>query len=292
MGARVSTGLIRRVLLGVVVVLLIIVLVRYAGLGQSSEKTKLSLKLDKIVRVDTEPLVSCAAIAAQHPLVILAIGQANAGNHGARAADADVPIALIADGKCIMAVDPLPGGTGTGGSIWYRLPRHLAKLMPQKSHRPIVISVLAVDATGIDEWIDEASPIRAHLAQQIKAMQTLGLAPQLVLLQQGEADARNGTTESTYAAGLDKLASILDQAGVTVPLVVALSTVCRSEPNAAIRNAIEAKVAANPRFIIGPDTDYDIHAGLRSDKCHFSAEGLNRAAQLWSQTLAPLVTEP
>lgn len=291
MSAQVSTGIIRRVLLVAAVVLLIIVLGRYAGFGLPSEKTRLSLKLDKIVRVDTEPVVSCANIAARRPIVILALGQSNAANHGARAGDTDVPIALIADGKCIMAVDPLPGATGAGGSIWYRLPRHFARL-ERGGHRPIVISVLAVDATAIDEWTNDVSPIRAHLQQQLKSMQVLGLAPQLVLWQQGEADARDGTTQSAYSAGLDKMAGILDQNGVSAPIIVALSTVCRSEPNDAIRSAIEAKVASNPRFKLGPDTDYDIHPGLRSDKCHFSAEGLDRAAQLWAATIAPLLIQP
>jgi hypothetical protein len=95
-----------------------------------------------------------------------------------------------------------------------------------------------------------------------------------------------------YAEGLDKLAGMLDQAGVSAPIVVALSTVCRSEPNETIRGAIESKVANTPRFIMGPDTDYDIHAGLRSDKCHFSAEGLDRAAQLWAGVIAPLLAKP
>jgi Carbohydrate esterase, sialic acid-specific acetylesterase len=291
MHARVSTGRIRRALLVAAVILLIIALGRYAGLGQPSERTKLSLKLDKIVRVDTEPVVSCATIAAQHPIVILALGQSNAANHGARAADTDVPIALIADGKCIMAVDPLPGGTGVGGSIWYRLPRHLSQLI-QPRHRPVVISVLGVDATAIDEWTNEASPIRAQLIRQLQSMRSVELAPQLVLWQQGESDAKNGTTESAYADELDKLAGILDQAGVNAPIVAALSTVCRSDPNDAIRHAIETKAASNPRFKLGPDTDYDIHAGLRSNKCHFSTEGLDRAAQLWAATIAPLVASP
>lgn len=282
---------IRRGLLIMLLVLLAIVLARYAGLGRPSEKTRLSLKLEKIVHLDTEPVVSCAAIAAQHPIVILALGQSNAGNHGARGIDADIPITLIADGKCVMAADPLPGSTGTSGSIWYRLPRHLVQLLPTSPKRPIVVSVLGVDSTSIAEWTDETSPLRERLAQQVKSMQTLGLAPQLVLWQQGESDAKYGTSEIVFNVGLDKLAGVFDQAKINAPIVLALSTVCRNNPNEIIRNAMETKVATNPRFKLGPDTDYDIHAGLRNDKCHFSTEGLDRAAQLWAEAIAPLVMQ-
>ena len=282
-------GLIRWILFGIALVFLAIFLLRFTSFDKLSDKTKLSLKLDKIVRVDTETVISCEALAAQKPIVILALGQSNAGNHGARAADTDVPIALIADGKCIMAVDPLPGATGIAGSIWYRLPRHFAKLQPR---RPIVLSVLAVEATTIGEWTDEKSALRERLSQHLKAMQGVKLAPNLVLWQQGEADAIVGTTEADYAAGLDRLAGIFDQEKIKAPIVLALSTVCRTDPSTKIRTAIEGKVASDSRFKQGPDTDYDIYEGMRIKNCHFSAEGLDRAAQLWAGTIASFAPFP
>lgn len=276
-------GLIRKILLGIALVILAIFLLRSIGVGKFSEQNMLALKLNKIVHVETEAVVSCEALAAQKPLVILALGQSNAGNHGARAADTDVPIALISDGKCIMAVDPLPGATGVAGSIWYRLPRHFAKL---QSRRPIVLSVLAVEATTIGEWTDEKSLLRERLSQHLKSMQGVKLPPNFVLWQQGEADAIVGTSEEDYSTGLDKLAGIFEQEKIKAPIVLALSTVCRTEPSTRIRGAIEDKVASDRRFKLGPDTDYDIFEGLRIKNCHFSAEGVDRAAQLWAGTIA------
>ncbi len=277
---------INRSLLLLFVILMVTLIAHFTGIGRSSENSKLAIKLEKIIRVDAEAVISCEKLAAQKPIVILALGQSNAANHGARGIDADVPVALIADGKCTMAVDPLPGGTGLGGSIWYRLPRHFAKLEPQ---RPIVMSVLAVDTTSIAEWTNDKSLLRERLSQQIKSMQAVGLAPKFVLWQQGEADAIMGTSQADYSTGLDNLAGIFDQEKITAPIVLALSTVCRTEPNSMIRAAIEDKVAANRRFQLGPDTDYDIHEGLRSKKCHFSTEGLDRAAQLWANTITSLI---
>jgi len=249
-------------------------------------RSGLRTKLDQLVQVGNQPMMACDGIAAQRPIVILALGQSNAANLGASTPSGGPPINLIADGKCFMAIDPLPGSSGDGGSIWYRLAHRLPALGLQ---RTIVVSVLGVDATSIDDWTATQSPLRERLVLQLKSMQTAGLAPELILWQQGEADARAATTEQVYSAGLDKLAVILEQAGSRAPIFLARSTVCRSDPNAAVRTAIEAKAQSNGRFRLGPDTDTLVGADLRRDGCHFSGQGLDRAAQLWAVTLAPAV---
>jgi hypothetical protein len=217
--------------------------------------------------------------------VILALGQSNAANHGEKANAADVPVLLIADNKCILAANPLPGSTGSGGSIWYRLPHYWLTLGRQ---RPLVLSVMGIDATSIADWTEDKSPLRQHLTDRVKSMKTLGLLPQFILWQQGEADARLGTTSEAYIAGLSKLAIALSQAGSDAPIVMAYSTVCHSAPNAGIRAAINSKVAQNSRFKIGPDTDTMIDMSSRFDGCHFSAKGLDHAAQLWAAVIAQL----
>lgn len=254
------------------------------GCGERAfDKVALEAKLGQIARVGAEQRVSCASIAAQRPLVVLVIGQSNAANHGVLAQGAAQPVVLVAEGQCILAVDPLPGGTGRGASIWQRLPQYFSRLEPQ---RPLVMAVMGVDATSIEDWVGENSPLGGRLENQVKSMRALDLMPHLILWQQGEADARLGTTAAAYGAGLDKLAQILEQAGSNAPIVMARSTVCRSSPYAAVRYAIEAKAASNPRFRLGPDTDTLLEADLRQDGCHLSAQGLDRAAELWASTIA------
>lgn len=236
---------------------------------QAVKQTALLAKLDQIVKVTREPILDCAEIAAKNPLVILALGQSNAANHGERTKTPQTPVTLIADGKCVMATDPLPGSTGRGGSIWSRL------------KGPLLISVMGIDATSISEWTAEQSPLRQRLATHIATMKTLGLTPKVILWQQGEADAQLGTTAAAYAAELQKLADTLAQAGTDAPIIMALSTVCRSNANHAIRTAIITQATHNKRFKVGPDTDTLNKDLLRADGCHFSASGLDQAAQLW-----------
>lgn len=113
-------------------------------------------------------------------------------------------------------------------------------------------------------------------------MKAVNLLPQVILWQQGEADAKLGTTSAAYLAGLDRLEATIALAGADAVIVAALSTVCRSPPDLAIRAAIVAKAENSHRFQVGPDTDTLSLADSRIDGCHFSAAGLEHAARLWA----------
>lgn len=248
---------------------------------------EIDTRLLSIVAARPEQRVDCAALVRVKPLVLLALGQSNAGNHGVFAKSEDAPIALMAGADCLLASDPLAGATGTGGSIWRHLPGALAGDL---AGRKVLLSVLAVDATSIDDWTRPGSRLATRLVEHVKALKQLGLMPVFVLWQQGEADARLGTSAAEYQQGLTVLATLLDQAGVKAPLVLARSTVCRSLPNEAIRAAIEQTVATTPgNFILGPDTDRLQGDTYRSDGCHFSQAGLKQAAAQWAAVLGPRV---
>lgn len=240
--------------------------------------------MEGIVSASGREEFTCADVAADRPLVLLALGQSNAGNHGSPASVKRM-VTVVADGRCFRSVAPLPGGTGTGGSIWERLPESLAA---GGYRRPVVISVLAVDASHIGDWVDEGSPLRQRLAAHVKSMLAAGLPPQFVLWQQGEADARAGRAAESYASSLDRLAILLGEAGVDAPILLARSTVCRSAPNAAIRSAIDGLIAKDGRFRSGPDTD-QLSGEEYRDGCHLTVAGLDGVAGLWAEAIGHLV---
>jgi lysophospholipase L1-like esterase len=167
----------------------------------------------------------------------------------------------------------------------------VAQLQQAAPGRPVVLALLAVDASSSEEWTATASPLRARL--KVVAGQLLGaqFVPELVLWQQGEADARIGASTSSYKARLLDLKAHLQALGVAAPVVLAKSTVCRSKPSPPIRQAIDELVAAGAGFEMGPDTDGLVDRPdsneLRHDGCHFSALGQQRAAELWATRLLP-----
>jgi hypothetical protein len=249
--------------------------------------------------------VACAAVRAGQPLILLVLGQSNAANHGERpgAAGPSATAATITtvtsdasgQARCHRSRDPLPGGTGGGDSVWSRLP---AALLRAGVTRPLVVGLLGVDASSIEDWTEPGSPLPPRLRTLAQQMRAAGLAPQWVLWQHGESNARAGTRSQVYAQRLQMLGTQLAQAGVDAPLVLAQSTVCGSAPSSAIRLAVQAVVqqaaAASPppasaRFLTGPDTDALSDALYRRDGCHFSQVGLNAAAAQWAQVLATLL---
>lgn len=263
-------------------VALIATIISYKTVERQRHSSSLNTSLEQITPTGKHLEIPCAEVAATHPLVLLALGQSNAGNHGSIQNQTAEPVTLIAEGKCIKASDPLPGGTGMGGSIWQRLP---AMLTVQKNIRPIVLSVLAVDATSIEDWTSPGSPLRERLVAHLASMQHLGLAPNLVLWQHGEADARALTSANEYSTGLDRLGAIIDKTATHPPILLASSTICRSNKNATIRLAIANKTSSDRHFQAGPDTDTLIGKTYRYDDCHLSIKGLDSAARMWADSI-------
>jgi len=230
---------------------------------------------------DLEP---CPA-AGPKRLVILVLGQSNAGNHGAEeqpAPPASSPSVMISNGLvCALSTDPLPGATGRHRSLWTKV---ASNLRARGYGREIVFVPLAVDATAIADWTRPSSRLRAALERLLADSIETNIRPDLIVWQQGEADARAGTTTDEYARRLQALASIVRGAGVSAPMIVALSTRCGSGPSAPIRSAIAKVASARTDISIGPDTDA-IGEPMRNHDCHFSARGLNAAADLWARAV-------
>jgi len=259
----------------------VVVILLFVQNTRNSAENSLEKRIEKIQRANSQPEISCSELAAAHPLVLLALGQSNAGNHG-HLESRSPTVNIIADQRCVLAHDPLPGATGEGGSIW----SHLAPLLTAPlGTSPVVLSVLAVDSTTIAEWTDRSGPLKSILTAKLASMNQLGLPPTLILWQQGEADARDYTSEEDYMAHLQELASILDDEGVHAPIILAKSTVCRSSRYDKLHTAIEKTVAQFPRFQRGPDTDA-LDGDQISEGCHLRQAGLKSAARMWAASVS------
>jgi len=216
---------------------------------------------------------------ADPPLVILALGQSNAANQGSgreRSPDG----ALWFDGHCYPISDPLAGATGTDGSIWSRL---AASLREPSDPRGLILAVLAVDASSASDWTREG-PLADQLRKLAGKLREDHVEVSAVLWQQGEADARAGTSREAYAAALVVLIRHLRDEGISAPVFLARSTRCRNSGSADIREGAALVALREANVFLGPDTDLlgDDH---RYDGCHFNDAGLRRAASAWHEAL-------
>jgi lysophospholipase L1-like esterase len=239
---------------------------------QRAEQTLSGIQLPRAS--DAKPCRVAAQ--APRPIVLLALGQSNAGNHG-QSRGGSAHGSVWVDGRCYAIRDPLPGGTGSGGSLWSRLAVELA-------NDDLTLIVLGVDATSVSDWTG-GNAVRRRLDALLQALQRDGVRVSAVLWQQGESDARTGTTRDIYAERFTALVQNLRQHAVAAPIIAARSTRCRNDGSADVRDAIADVARREPGVHVGPDFDA-LDASLRSDGCHFSTSGLARGAALWHDALS------
>ena len=251
----------------------------WKGVHDARQNARLNDKLAGLQPTPPSTRQGCAGQRAARPLVLLALGQSNAGNHGAPTPGGSPSVTVMTAGVCTTATDPLPGATGHDGSIWSLLP---AALTARGLGRPVLLQVLAVEGTTVDDWTRDGSPLRQRLLHTLAANAATGITPDLVLWQLGEADAQANTSASHYARGLKDLAAVLHGNAVDAPVMLALSTVCRSGPHAVVRAATQDVLRQDRRFAAGPDTDA---TATRRDGCHFDLAGRQRAAADWAAAI-------
>lgn len=226
------------------------------------------------------------------PIVLLAVGQSNAANSLSDPVDAD-PAAeafVLWRGQCHRLADPLPGATDTHGSLWTPLGQALART----TGRPVLVVAAAAGGSTLADWTRPGSRLFAHLLRQAQDAATIGRPAQVVLWLQGEADAKRGGDVNAFAGDLEQFAARVFAELPLVPearLIVYRTSLCHATPrgNPALREAQTRVAGADPRLVIGPDTDR-WGARHRADGCHFNARGRNDVVADSLAVLLPLFT--
>lgn len=223
----------------------------------------------------------------EEPVVVLVMGQSNAANHAdpvPPSAAPVPPVPVLHLGGCGLASAPLPGATGTGGSLW---PAVNQALGGRWQGRPIVWALVAVDGSSIAEWTAPESGLRRYWQTQIDRIKGTRWPVAAVLWQQGEADTRDRTAMADYRDALAALRAGVAARGVDAPWYLARSTYCPPRDGGQIREAVRELIAIpNSGFREGPDTD-SVGPSMRNG-CHFTVDGAARAASMWAQVLKPV----
>lgn len=238
------------------------------------------LSMPKLATDAAASPLPCDVLRREKPYFFLVLGQSNAGNHGIAVSSTNSVVSLVRGNHCFQGTDPLPGATGRGGSIWSRLP---SLLHPHK----VAIAVVAVESTTISQWVQPGFPAW-ELRQQALALRRLGIEVDLILWQQGEADAKAGTRQQSYTDDFMRLVSFLRTLEINAPIVVARSTYCKGVWGDRVRVALESVASKHHDVLIGPDTDI-LLGDFRVDDCHFSVKGLDEAARLWADSIKPII---
>lgn len=254
-----------------------------ARMQKANEQPRFNLVLNQPEPTNQVPCVSANGLNRTSMLVVL--GQSNAASHAVLVPN-EKTTRVFFQGSCSESIDPMPGTTGAGSSIWSAVSQKLGIMHPEKS---IVIAPLAVGSTRINDWLIKGK-LQSQFQQQLDDAQKSRIPILAVLWQQGEADALDGTAANKYKADLLQLRAVLNKAGIVAPLVVAKSTYCARRDYGPIRRAVDAAVNPDLGIRHGPDTD-QLREEFRKDGCHFNVAGRLAAAELWTREIDLLLKD-
>lgn len=92
--------------------------------------------------------VSCPKV--DDAYVIVGFGQSNSANSAGHRFETNKDIVNFYNGKCYVAIDPLLGATGRGGSVWIPLSEAL-----NINDKTIVLSTFGVGGTKVSDWLND-----------------------------------------------------------------------------------------------------------------------------------------
>ncbi|MEA3017216.1 MAG: hypothetical protein QOI38_1938 [Sphingomonadales bacterium] len=240
----------------------------------------LAAALAALMAVRAGDEASCRAFSGPRTEVWLVLGQSNAASHAQARTRAGPAVAAFDGRRCVAARDPLPGGTGAGGSLWPALADAWAR---RGGAGRILVAMVAQESTPVARW-QPGGRLHRRALRTIEALRDRGLPVDRIFWIQGETDAILGTGEADYAQGLRSALAPLHRAS-GAPVWIALASRCGDAVSPGVRAAQAAAPARHGWARAGPDLDR-IGGDGRYERCHFARPGQARAVRLWLDVLA------
>lgn len=209
---------------------------------------------------------------------ILTLGQSNSANHGSSRSRAAGEVYAYHDGKLWAASDPLPGSSGSGGSVWTRLGPLI--LADSSEDEAVVFCAIGKGSTSVRSWMPGHENF-SRVEKAIEGCQVMGIEIDEVIWHQGESDAWPGDMSAKdYEVALGSVIGGIRRLGVECPIYICQATRdYEGILNSAIREGQSAVWSEEDGVFAGVDTD-SLGDRFRSDGVHFNREGLHRFAEL------------
>lgn len=208
---------------------------------------------------------------------VLAIGQSNAANHGCCRGRAGIQIYALHEDNYYTAVDPMPGGSGSGGSVWTRLgPR----LLEKPGVESVVFACVAQGSSSVESWVRQGSNFW-RIESALQSFSSNNVKISVVVWHQGETESWSRHSDGYfYQEKLKEVILSLRSLGIDAPIFVCqTSRDGEGTTNEAIRLAQASVWNKADNVFAGADTD-SLGERYRSDGVHFNSRGLERFAEL------------
>jgi len=215
--------------------------------------------------------------------VFVTAGQSNSANYGQpRQAAQDDRVVYFNGKSFVPAADPIPGGSGGGGSPWPILGDRIVK----SQQVPVCFRSATLTWTEVKNWLPADTRLYKNLVKCVGEFGPSGV--RAVLWHQGESDSLARTSAETYCERLNTIIKSLNKdAGYQVPWFVAQASFHPGSKKP------EEEAVANGQQLLwkrgfahaGAITD-DLGQEYRSDGVHFNQRGLTTHAERWFAALA------
>lgn len=212
-------------------------------------------------------------------LVALTLGQSNAGNFGEIFYSPRHEVYCFYKGRLYRYKEPVPGASGTGGSVWGMLGD---MLIEQNLFDKAVFVCIAKGSTSVQCWSE--GMCRLILEETLKDLNRTNIKLTHVFWHQGEEDNLYNTPAVLYKLRLGKVLEILKGYGQDAPVFVSVATYnpwAKSRISSDLRKAQIEFVKENSFTFPGPDTDTLVSHADRFDGIHFSGSGMKKHLLLW-----------
>lgn len=223
--------------------------------------------------------------AGENTAVFIVAGQSNAANcldssYSANNASKIDNFNLF-DGGVYAASDPLLGCTIDSAGLGNLFFRFSDKLITAGSYDRVILAPVAVGGTLVQHW-EQAAPLNLRPIVAARRLASVGLPVTAFIWMQGETDAANGTSQSSYADSLSGVISSVRGEGFSQPWLIGKCTYNSGNTSSTIRSA-QAAVVNGTDIFAGADSDTltGTSVNRQADNTHFKAAGGDAAASLW-----------
>jgi hypothetical protein len=221
--------------------------------------------------------------------IFITLGQSNSANSGSEPTSPQSPLVSAWTGKkWVVANDPQPIATNTGGSPW----PSMADLLYSKLKVPIGLISIGVGGSALAEWKNRD---RGNYPRFLKICRyfyhVYGNLPantpriRAILWHQGETDCLNQTTTADYIKMLNLLIRhSREDLGQLVPWGIAQASFHPDRQGLTDQNIVDAQTAVGTLDLnfLGPNTDLLVGNQWRHDNVHFNKQGLKNHGEEWA----------
>lgn len=231
-------------------------------------------ELDQLISDSSKVAVDAPALT-EKSMVAFTFGQSNSGNSiGERNKAATGQVTNYFDGHYYKAADPLLGATGNAGSQWTIL---ADKIISQGLADQVVLIPAGVGGSSVQQWRNGGA-LNSMLEMRLQDAQKQGLNVTHFFWHQGEIDNNNAYRD--YEAGLTEIIQLTQRYFPNARFFVAQASAYCPLPSS--REILDSQRAVTrlKNVYLGPNTDL-IGPEDRSDGCHLSGRGAEKAASEW-----------